>query len=96
MVMLETLRIMFCLHPRILEHLLEHSLLTAVNLFGTFPRDIFCPGPIPKELGALSKLETLALINNKLTGEKTGSVLLWILEDVSHPRVGGIHPQPET
>lgn len=29
----------------------------------------FCPGFIPKQLGALNQLENLRLENNKLTGE---------------------------
>ena len=34
-----------------------------------FTRCVACTGPIPEELGALSKLENLVLADNKLTGD---------------------------
>lgn len=41
--------------------------LTGDDNFQVLPA---CAGPIPKELGALTKLETLELIDNRLTGER--------------------------
>lgn len=40
-------------------------------LCALFPRRTSCTGPVPKELGAPTKLETLWLRDNNLTGENT-------------------------
>ena len=58
----------FRTHPRVGEYEFENSrdifALTNLSCY------VCCTGPIPKELGALSKLEKLTLDENGLTGEK--------------------------
>lgn len=48
-----------------------------------------CTGRIPRELGALTKLETLWLGSNKLTGVTTERIDRIRRKDVAHSRGGG-------
>ena len=63
-----------------------------LRLYLIFPYHVFCTGPIPKELGALSQLVQLWLNENGLTGEEPKKTRSGFNKMNPAHGIHGIHP----